>query len=267
MSKTIILKDQLNSELLFSNTPKRIISLVPSQTELLCDMGLENNIVGLTKFCVHPVDIKEGKTIVGGTKNIKIEKIKALKPDVILCNKEENTKEIVEACRDVCIVHVSDIETIDDALEMITQYGVLFNKEVEASEISYQIQSNLKDFKTFIKNKPVVKTAYFIWRNPWMVAGNNTFINHLLELNNFKNVFGNQERYPEIELEKMGSDQNPELVLLSSEPYPFNDSHILEINKVLDNTKTLLVDGELFSWYGSRLVKSFEYFKNLRDKL
>ena len=89
----------------------------------------------------------------------------------------------------------------------------------------------------------------------------------MLELNNFKNVFESEARYPEIELEKMGSGRNPELVLLSSEPYPFKDEHILEIEKVLGNTKMLLVDGELFSWYGSRLVKSFRLLQKLKGQV
>jgi len=260
------MKDQLNRNILLNTTPKRIISLVPSQTELLHDLGLENSIVGITKFCVHPLHLKLTKEIVGGTKNIKIEKIKALNPDIIICNKEENTKEIVAACQEICTTHVSDIATIEDCIVLINQYGEIFNKRVSANKIIDKINCNLKDFKIFIKDKPTLKVAYFIWRKPWMVAANGTFINHMLLLNKFENVYNNLERYPEIELNKL-SQSNPNTIFLSSEPFPFNNIHIQEILNISANAKILLVDGEMFSWYGSRLIKSFNYFKTLHQSL
>ena len=166
----ITIKDQLDRKLHLKETPKRIVSLVPSQTELLCDLGLEQNIFGVTKFCVHPVYIKSKSTIVGGTKQIHIDKIKELQPDIILCNKEENTKEIVELCEEICAVHVSDIYTLSDSLELIKQYGVIFNLEEKASIICDEIKKESDSFKAFIANKPQLKTAYFIWKNPYMVA-------------------------------------------------------------------------------------------------
>ncbi|WP_055435860.1 ABC transporter substrate-binding protein [Lacinutrix algicola] len=261
------MKDQIGRQLNIDTIPKRIISLVPSQTELLVDLGLEDSIVGLTKFCIHPIQLKTTEKVVGGTKQINLDKIKALKPDIILCNKEENTKEIVEACESICITHVSDIFTVEDSLELIKQYGEIFNKEANAIKISNQINANLKDFKAFVKEEPILKVAYFIWRKPWMVAGNNTFINHLLELNKFENVYNNLERYPEIELEKLKLNRGPEIILLSSEPYPFKNEHAIEINNASPHAKTVLVDGEMFSWYGSRLIKAFSYFKMLRQNL
>ena len=258
-------KDQLNRVFELSSTPKRIISLVPSQTELICDLDLESSLVGVTKFCVHPNHIKKSKTVVGGTKQIKLEKIKELKPDIILCNKEENTKEIVEACEQICAVHVSDIKTTHDCLEMIQQYGLLFNSELEASEIIKAIQNEIKAFSTYISNLPKLKVAYFIWRNPWMVAGKSTFIDYVLKLNNFDNVFSSIERYPEVILKEL---PELDLVLLSSEPYPFKNKHIREVASMLPkNVKVKLVDGEMFSWYGSRLLKAFNYFKRLRNSL
>ncbi len=262
---TLHMKDQLNRQILLNQTPRRIISLVPSQTELLCDLGLENSLVGVTKFCVHPNHIKKSKTVVGGTKQIKLEKIKQLKPDIILCNKEENTKEIVKACEQICAVHVSDIKTTDDCLDMIQQYGLLFNSELEASKIIEAIQNDIKAFKAYASNLPKLKVAYFIWRDPWMVAGKSTFIDYVLKLNNFHNVFSSIKRYPEVSLKEL-----PELdvVLLSSEPYPFKSKHIIEITSILpENVMVKLVDGELFSWYGSRLLKAFDYFKSLRNSL
>lgn len=258
------LKDQIGRQLHLENIPKRIISLVPSQTELLYDLGLESSIVGITKFCVHPNHFLKTKTIVGGTKQIHLEKIKALQPDIILCNKEENTKAIVNACSEICTVHVSNIETISDCIAMIQQYGEIFNKKVEASKISEKIQINVKDFQTYIQEKSTLKVAYFIWKNPFMVAGKNTFINYLLQLNKFKNVYADLGRYPEIELKQ---EETIDVVFLSSEPYPFKENHIVELQAYYTNAKIQLVDGEMFSWYGSRLIKSFSYFKKLHVSL
>ena len=261
------MKDQIGNQLNFKAAPKRIISLVPSQTELLYDLGLEDQIVGITKFCVHPIHFKSTKQIVGGTKNIKIEKIKALNPDVILCNKEENTPEIVKACQAICSVHVSDIVTIDDCLALIDQYGQIFNKRTNAKKIKDKIQFQLNSFNTFINGEKVLKAAYFIWREPWMVAANHTFINHLLALNKYKNIYANLERYPEVEIKNIRLEGDPDIVFLSSEPYPFKDEHAFEIGRKTHHAKTIFVNGEYFSWYGSRLIKAFDYFIELRKRL
>lgn len=259
--------DHLGTHIDLSVTPKRIISLVPSQTELLYDLGLEESIVGITKFCVHPFHFKSTKQIIGGTKNIKIDKIKQLNPDIILCNKEENTPEIVKACQDICQVHVSDIVTIQDCLDLINDYGVMFKKRTNAQRILDKIQFHLNNFKAFIEDEKVIKVAYFIWREPWMVAANNTFINHLLQLNKYNNIYANLERYPEVELKKIRLEGDPEVVFLSSEPYPFKDEHAFEIGRKTHHAKTVFVDGEYFSWYGSRLIKAFDYFIALRKRL
>ncbi|APG65109.1 cobalamin-binding protein [Tenacibaculum todarodis] len=257
-------QDQIGNVLGLKKTPLRIVSLVPSQTELLVDLGLKDSIVGITKFCIHPSSLRKEKTIVGGTKTINTEKIKTLQPDIILCNKEENTKEIVEACLKIAPTHVSDIFTIDDVIELINQYGEIFDCVSKSSEILDDLTNKLTNFQQFIKGEKTIKVAYFIWKNPWMVAGNTTFINHLLELNNFENVFRDKERYPEVDITKRSS---VDAILLSSEPYPFKEKHILELQKKLPNVKVILVDGEMFSWYGSRLLKAFEYFKTLRNSI
>ena len=251
----------------FSNPTKRIISLVPSITELLVDLGLEANIVGVTKFCTHPKHIKSTTTVVGGTKNIHQDKIAELRPDIILCNKEENTQEIVAFCQSIAPTHVSDIYTIDDTLELIKSYGDFFLRKVEAAQMIAKINFKLADFKNFIKEEPVYKVAYFIWRDPWMVAGNTTFIDHLLALNKFDNIYKNKARYPEIELKKIRLEGDPDFVFLSSEPYPFKDEHAFEIGRFTHHATTVFVDGEYFSWYGSRLLKAFNYFKKLRQRI
>ena len=246
---------------------KRIVSLVPSQTELLIDLGLENYIVGVTKFCVHPLYIRNVKQVVGGTKNIKIDKIKELKPDIILCNKEENTKEIVRACEQIAQTHVSNIYTLEDLRHLVLLYGRLFSCRIEAKRIIEKLDFKVDDFKKFISAKTKSKVAYFIWRNPWMAIGGNNFINHLLKLNNFENIYSNKPRYPEIELRKIRLEGDPEIVLLSSEPYPFKEEHAFEIGRHTDHAKTVFVDGEMFSWYGSRMLKAFDYFKKLHNSI
>ena len=263
----ISFKDQLNRSIVFESTPKRIVSLVPSQTELLVDLGLEDNIVGVTKFCVHPIYLRKRKTIVGGTKQVHFDKIKALQPDVILCNKEENTKEMVEELEKIAPVHVSDIYTIDDTLVLMKQYGELFNIQYKATEITNKLIGLVDGFKSDIIEKPVRRVAYFIWRKPWMVTGNNTIIHHLLSLNKFENVFANLSRYPEVDINTLVEENKPDFVFLSSEPYPFKEKHIEELKDILPKTKILLVDGEYFSWYGTRLLGAFKYYKALHSSL
>ncbi|NQY29843.1 MAG: ABC transporter substrate-binding protein [Flavobacteriaceae bacterium] len=257
--------DQLNRTLTFEVVPKRIVSLVPSQTELLVDLGLEDNIVGLTKFCVHPIHLRKAKTIVGGTKQVHYEKIKALRPDVILCNKEENTKEMVVELEKIAPVHVSDIYTIDDTIVLIKQYGELFSVQEKATEITNKLSELVFEFKEYLTNKTTKKVAYFIWRNPWMVAGSNTIIHHLLSLNKLENVFADVSRYPEVDIKSLIGKNKPDFVFLSSEPYPFKDKHIEELQEILPEANILLVDGEYFSWYGTRLLGAFSYYKSLHD--
>ena len=160
------IKDQLHRKLQFKSKPKRIVSLVPSLTELLVDLGLEDEIVGVTKFCIHPKHLRKEKTIVGGTKQVHLEKIKALEPDIILCNKEENTLAIVESCEQIAPTHVSDIYNVEDCLQLIDMYAELFDCEGTASLITDKIKLEQNDFEKFVADKPSIKTAYFIWKKP-----------------------------------------------------------------------------------------------------
>jgi iron complex transport system substrate-binding protein len=263
--KTLI--DQIGTSHSFETAPKRIISLVPSQTELLYDLGLEDKIVGITKFCVHPFHFKSTKKMVGGTKKVHYEKIRLLNPDIIICNKEENTKEIVEKLSEICPVWVTNILTIDDNFQMISDFGQLFNCRTESQKWNDKLIFGLQDFKAFIKDKPYKKAAYFIWKNPYMVAGSDNYINELLKLNHFTNIYLDKGRYPEIELKKMRLEGDPDVVLLSSEPYPFKEEDAFEIGRFTHHAKTVFVDGEMFSWYGTRLLKAFFYFKQMHDRL
>ena len=261
------LQDQIGISHTFVKTPKRIVSIVPSITELLCDLGLEPNIVGITKFCVHPYHLKSTKNTIGGTKKVNYDKIRALKPDIIIANKEENTIEMVTELKTICTVWVTNIIKIEDNLKMITDFGQIFNCRTEATKLEDKLNFALINFQEFMKGKPFLKAAYFIWKNPYMVSGGDNFINELLQLNHFTNIFADRGRYPEIEIEKLQQEGDPEVIFLSSEPYPFKEEDAFEIGRFTHHAKVIFVDGEMFSWYGSRLIKAFAYMATLQKQL
>lgn len=244
----------------------KIISLVPSQTELLHYLNLENEVVGITKFCIHPKKWFQKKTRIGGTKNINIEKIRALKPSIIIANKEENVRDQIEELATICPVIVSNIGTLNDALEMITSIGTITNKTYEAQQLNSQIKIAFEQLHLVKQNFITQKVAYFIWRNPYMVAGNDTFINNMLQACGFENVFSNTTRYPITTIEEL-QQLKVQTLLLSSEPYPFKEKHIQELQEQLPYTKIKLVNGEFFSWYGSKLLYAPHYFMQLVEAL
>jgi ABC-type Fe3+-hydroxamate transport system substrate-binding protein len=254
--------DMLGREIVVSDQPKRIISLVPSQTELLADLGLEEEVVGITKFCVHPESWFRSKARVGGTKTVHIDWVEELQPDLIIANKEENVQEQIEALGNIAPVWTSDIHTLDEALQMIRQVSMLCNKADAGRKIIDQIQTS---FASLPPHRSM-KAAYCIWREPWMWAGNDTFIHDMLLRCGFENVLKTMPRYPEADLAMLQS-LNPELVLLSSEPYPFKQKHVAEVEAALPNARVVLVDGEMFSWYGSRLLKAAKYLSGLLQSL
>ena len=259
--------DQTGHTVILAATPMRIVSIVPSQTELLFDLGLEDRLVGITKFCVHPYHLKSTKTKVGGTKKVHYEKIRLLEPDIIIANKEENTQEIVEALREIAPVWTSNIMTVEDNLDMIAEFGKIFAVRTTAQQWIDKISYGLADFKNFMQNREVQKAAYFIWKNPYMAAGGDNFINEMLKLNKFTNIYESRGRYPEVIIQKMKIQGDPDVVFLSSEPYPFKEEDAFEIGRFTHHAKTVFVDGEMFSWYGSRLVKAFDYFKKLQLRM
>ncbi len=259
-------KDQMERTVVVNFPPKKIISLVPSQSELLHYLELEEETIGITKFCVHPNAWFRSKTRIGGTKTIDFEKIKSLQPDLIIGNKEENQQEQIEELEKHFPVWMSDIKNVADALEMIEKIGILTNRSKKSQELSALLNQQFSDYKSTIANLDKKRAAYFIWKDPYMVAAKGTFINEMLKISGFSNAFEHLERYPDVTLEDLKS-QNPELVLLSSEPYPFKDKHIETFKKVCPNAMILVVDGELFSWYGSRLLDSIEYFKALKAQI
>ena len=256
-----IFTDMLGQQISISYPPVRIISLVPSQTELLYYLGLDHEVIGITKFCVHPNTWFRTKKRVGGTKTINIAAIKELQPDLIIANKEENTKEQIEELSKQFPVWVSNITTIEEALEMISHIGAITAKRETAQNLVLKIKQG---FDALEKQQPN-RVAYFIWKNPWMCAGGDTFISHLIARMGWINVLHQRSRYPEIILTELAKNE-VDIVLLSSEPYPFKEKDIVEIRLALPNTAVWLVDGEMFSWYGSRLLPAIEYLEKLIKK-
>ena len=242
---------------------QRVVSIVPSQSEFLIDIGLNERIVGVTKFCIHPKDLIQKVGQVGGTKNLNIQKIKELKPDLIIGNKEENSKEDIEALSEFCPVLLSDIYTFDDALNMMQSIGKLLGLEKESNTL---IQEILTEKEKFSKSQFGNSCLYFIWKNPNMIVGSENFIHSMLELIGFKNLGASiGKRYPVLDAENTVED--PDFIFLSTEPFPFKESDLECFRKLFPNSKILLVDGEMFSWYGSRLIKSFNYFSNLQKRI
>ncbi len=241
---------------------KRIISLVPSLTELVVDLGLADQIVGRTRFCIHPEECVKSIQIIGGTKNPNIEKIQDLKPDLVIANKEENRKEDVEMIRDFCEVVVTKIETVDHALFWIDELGSRVGKSDESNHLVEQIRNYLPQ-QSYSEPIP---TAYFIWKDPWMSVGNDTYIHDVMQRFGLPNVFADRTRYPATSMDELVI-LKPKLILLSSEPYPFKEKHIQELKNELPESNIQLIDGEWFSWYGSRMLPTFKAIANWRMEL
>ncbi|MBL7740533.1 MAG: ABC transporter substrate-binding protein [Chitinophagaceae bacterium] len=255
--------DQTGRTIQLAQKPKRIISLVPSQTELLFDLGLNEAVVGITKFCVHPQQWFHNKTRVGGTKQLKMDVIRQLQPDLIIANKEENIKEQVEELAADFPIWTSDVCCLDDAYEMITQVGAMTGKERNALLLIHNIQNK---FLLLPATSSPLRTAYLVWQNPYMTVGGDTFIHSMLTAAGFDNLFAHKSRYPELTIDDLRSG-NCQVLLLSSEPFPFRQKHIEEMRPLLPDTKIVLADGEMFSWYGSRLTEAPGYFMKLREQI
>lgn len=270
----------ITSPSFFKTPPQNIISLVPSQTELLYDLGLDAEVSGITKFCVHPGAWFKNKTRIGGTKTLNIPLIRKLQPRLIIANKEENVKGQVEELASEFDVWLTDVNNLDAAVQMIKDIGMLTHKYHVAEKLITGIKNE------FAKLKPhtIYNSCYLIWKDPYMAVSGDTFIHDMMSRCGFKNIFSgddlqNKSRYPVISLDKLPiahdcpdsyqhhQGRHCQLLLLPSEPYPFTQKHLDELCPQLPGVKILLVDGEMFSWYGSRLLKAAGYFKNLMGSL
>lgn len=254
--------DQTGNTIQLDAPPQRILSLVPSQTELLAYLGLDTAVAGITKFCIHPDAWFRSKTRAGGTKQLNMETIGKLAPDLIIANKEENVKEQIEALQRHYQVWISDINNTADALEMIKQIGLITGKDRQATELVSAIEEQFASFSPQKKHS----ACYLIWQKPYMTIGHDTFIHAMLETAGFCNLYTTKKRYPETTLEELKA-LRPECLLLSSEPFPFGEKQRQELQNELPGTQVLLVDGEIFSWYGSRLLKAPGYFRQLQEQI
>lgn len=245
----------MNFKIELENVPKRIVSLVPSQTELLYHLGLNEEVVGITKFCVHPAHWHKSKKRVGGTKKIDIDVVKALSPDIIIANKEENLKEDIEQLKLIAPVWISDVDNVEEALLMIESIGEITSTEEKARNLIHTIKEGITSINKLVSEKTFL---YFIWKDPNYVAGKQTYIDDVLSLVGLKNLC-KDVRYPEWKNQEI----QPDIVFLSSEPYPFNTSNISEFQNLFPSSKIMLIDGEMCSWYGSRMLETIAYLNNI----
>lgn len=253
--------DQIGNRIELKIKPKRIISIVPSQSEFLWDLGLGEELVGITKFCIHPEEMFKSIGRVGGTKKLDLDKIRIMKPDLIIGNKEENQKEQIEILQEEFSVWMSDIYTLEDSFTMMESLGEILEKQNETNLLLNKLKNSLSTIKNIFTNQKVV---YFIWNKPYMCAAKDTFIDHILTYTGLDNALKDYERYPEM-TEEILKKINPEICFLSSEPFPFKEDHVRELQRVLPDAKILIVDGEVFSWYGTRLLHLEAYAQGLKS--
>ena len=244
--------------------PARIVSLVPSQTELLAYLGLDDQVVGLTRFCERPEHWRAEKPIVGGTKQVDVDIVRELDPDLILANHEENTADDVAALDDIAPVFVTEVKTVSGALDMIRTVGALTNTADRTSTLVGKIISRFHALPDF----PSLRAVYFIWREPYMTVGRDTFIHDVMQWGGFHNPYADHTRYPDVSLQAL-PDQEPDVLLCATEPFPFHDADRFtdDLRAAVPETPVEIVDGQPFSWYGPRLLETPSYLKTLRTRL
>jgi ABC-type Fe3+-hydroxamate transport system substrate-binding protein len=253
-------KDALGRPIQLSRRPERIVSLVPSQTELLVDLGIAERLVGRTRYCIHPHEKLTSVPAVGGTKRVDLGVIEALQPDLILAEKEENPQDLVNSLTRLAPVYVTDVVSISSAISMCKDVGQLVGLANKAQTLAHEIETAMNGVKKIAPRSE--RVLYLIWRKPWMAAGPDTFIHSCLEHIGFQNAVGASARYPELDAQSLAS-LDPDRVFLSSEPYPFKEEHAQELREALPKARIEFVDGELFSWYGSRMLKMPAYWRSL----
>lgn len=257
---------------LFASSPPRhalrLVSLCPSITELLFDLGAGEALVGRTKFCIHPAGGVRAVEKVGGTKNPKVERIIELAPDVVFMNAEENRAEDAQALEAAgLVVHASLPRTAADTAQMVREIGAATGRSEAAEGIAREIEARAARVQAVARGRPAVRFAYLIWRDPWMSASADTYVSELLGLAGGVNVFAAAAaRYPVITPQELRA-ASPDVVLLSSEPFPFRAGHADELAglSALPRERIRLVDGELLSWHGSRTPRGIDYAEEIID--
>jgi ABC-type Fe3+-hydroxamate transport system substrate-binding protein len=240
----------------------RIVSLCPSLTELVFDLGLGDSLVGVTKFCVHPADRVRGIEKVGGTKTPKVERIAELAPELVLLNEEENRAEDAEALEAAGLAcHISFPKTAIETAEMVRSIGEAVGRPDKAEDIARSIEDAARLVREESEGKSAVRYAYLIWREPLMSVSGDTFISDLLRLAGGENAFVDRpKRYPVVEARDLAA-AGLDAVLLSTEPYPFQEKHVAEVSRHTGLAPEIfhIVDGEMLSWHGSRTPAGIEY--------
>ncbi len=238
----------------------RLLTLCPSLTELVFDAGRGADLVGRTKFCVHPQPAVGDLPVVGGTKDPRLERIVELAPDLVLMNREENRVEDAEALREAGI-EVADWMPRDPAetAGMVREIGERIDARAECERIAREIETAAAEAAAAAP-ATAPTFVYLIWRGPYMAVGRDTFISRMLETAGARNALAGDERYPSLESAELAA-LDPDLVLLSSEPFPFGEQHVSEFAQAtgLDSARCRLVDGELLSWHGSRTPAGLRY--------
>lgn len=250
-------RDQLGRNVTYRFPPQRIISFAPAITETLFSLGLGEKIVGRTRFCVHPKGIVEHVVNVGGTKDVKMDRVHDLQPDLIIVEKEENTKEMVAQLEQYYPVYAFEIQSVSDALQMIQDLGTVVNQKQETISLLQKINNRFAKFPKIYEGSRV---AYVIWQNPYMVVGNNTYIQSLLEKLGFINPFVVMDgRYPTVTTADF-RQARLDYILLATEPFPFQDKHLSTFAELAPKATIKIVDGEMF-WYGVKMLEAIPYFQ------
>jgi ABC-type Fe3+-hydroxamate transport system substrate-binding protein len=265
-----VVRDDLGTEIVFDGPPRRIVSLVPSMTETVIDLGAAERLVGVTRYCVHPAEVVARLPQVGGTKGFSFERIAALKPDLILANKEENRKHQVDKLRAAYRVFVSYPRTVEESIGMVRSLGTLTGRSAQATEFAGAVDQVLGSMETSIVARPL-RTACMIWHEPWMAAGAETYMNALLTRVGFVNVFdAGDGRYPKTTLSEI-VERKPDLVILPDEPYAFAAKDKEHLDAFLQDhgsrTRVLLFDGSLLTWFGTRTLKGLQALYDAKRQL
>jgi ABC-type Fe3+-hydroxamate transport system substrate-binding protein len=238
MKKTHFI-DQMNRSVSIPSPPKRIVSLVPSLTELLHYLSLDHEVVGITKFCIHPKEWFDRKKRIGGTKNLKLDQIRELNPDLIIGNKEENTETDIQTLSKEFPVWMTDVNDFQEAITMIKGLGKVLCREKSSRILAEKLECSYANLKGIGQNK---KVLYLIWNEPTYLAGRSTYIGSIIEKLGFINSC-TIDRYPSIDQVEYS---HPDYVFLSSEPFPFKLKHVANFQKQFPTSKVILVDGEMF---------------------
>jgi len=255
------IKDQIERTIEITKPPERILSLVPSITELLLELGLERKMAGRTRFCIHPADKVRSIPVIGGVMGLNQHEIEKISPDLILAAKEENAKnEILNLSRRYP-VWVSDVHDLEGALEMIGSIGKLCNREEQARNMVDRIKQAFDGLKHIPAG--VIRAVYLVWNDPLYTINHTTFIHDMLSRCGIENVFADKkEAYPIIS-EKEIRERKPDFIFLPSEPYHFKETHQQKYAEAFPQAEIKRVDGEYFTWYGSHLIQAPSYFKQL----